>query len=69
MTDENGWTKTYQELDEGHNALSIIFYQVGKLQTLVAEDPLDEAPDRLEAIHGAARLLQAYISGLKARRG
>ena len=52
--------------DEGELALSIIFYQVGELRALEIET-MNEAPERLEAIHDAARLLRAYISGLKAR--
>ena len=60
-------TITITPTDEGEQALSHIFHQVRELQNLRVSDPLDEAPERLEAIHEAARCLRAYISGLRAR--
>ena len=71
MTDGNGWTTTYQAPDEGSLALSRIFHIVAQLRNLEIVD-LPGGPETNESLDDlfyAAKALQAYISGLKARRG
>ena len=55
--------------DEGERALSVIFHEVYELRDRKIVDSPDTSPmdERLDNIFWAAKALQAYISGLRAR--